>query len=205
MCPCSHVSGEEPQPGLGLERASLRSWLLLVEHRARVRWRPPSMEGGFRHRLGETSLQPDEAQCPHICKLQGLCQQQLYLLASQPCICSSAHSSTHSYTHPILHSVTHLLIHSFTHPILHSLTYSFIHSLIHLHTHSMWGLRSWPVTEQAHPLSGQVHPEQQELIYVRPASQPLCLGMSVAGRFTSMGPARVRRNEPAPQASILNQ
>lgn len=113
----------------------------------------------------------------------------------------SLHPFTYSFTYPFTHSFTYSFIHSCTHSLPHYLIHSILHSIIHslIYTHSyIFFLRAsappgWAGIPRAAggPLC--------------PASQLLCLGMSVVGRFTSMGPTRVRRNEPAPQTSILNQ
>lgn len=115
ICLCSHVPGEEPQPGLDLERVSLGLQLLLVEHKGK-----DEVEGCFRHRLSETFMQPDPAQC----------QPCLYPLASHPRVYPSAYTLTYPVIHPFTHSCTHSLPHYFIHSILHSI----IHSLIYTHT-----------------------------------------------------------------------
>ena len=85
ICLCSHVSGEEPQPGLDLARVSLGLQLLLVEHKGN-----DEVEGCFRHRLSETSMQPDPAQC----------QPCLHPLASHPRVYPSAYTLTYPVIHP---------------------------------------------------------------------------------------------------------
>lgn len=118
-----------------------------------MRWTFPSMEGCFRHRLSETSMQSDRAQCPPTCKLQGLCQPRLYPLPISPHTHSFSHSFTYSFTHSCTHSLLHFFIHSSLHSITHSLIYT--HSYICLHTHSVWGLRSCASLEQVHPWVGR--------------------------------------------------
>jgi hypothetical protein len=140
-----------------------------------------------------------------------LCSQT-QLSASHACILwLLIPESTHQLTHSLIQSFTHSLIHaptlSPTTSFIQSFTQLFIHSftLIHLLAHSFSVGSQIVSLLRASAPPGWAGIPQAAGGPPCPASQPLCLGMSVARRFTSMGPTRVRRNESAPQTSILNQ